>query len=1053
MKLKQLLFSLLCVVVYSTSLSVDSTSFQENFAHHERKVGSAILSKVQNNQKKISLAPLVVPCPPKLHAKAGSGAERNRIHKGLISSDSNDVMTINESGVFKLNTHFTGRVSITASDVVFDMQGFTVSGASTPLIFIAAGVENIIIKNGTISGNDTNASQRGIQCGTGVTGVTIEDMQINDCMLAAIDVIGSSGAMVQDVVITNCQMYNNGIGIQCIQVKNAAVENCEMVSGNTGMRLNSSSQVCVHNCNASCNTAAGFALLNSTHNIFTHCKSIDNGSDADAYGYFSQSGMCNTFDNCIAQSTQTTGIDPFYAAGFSLIAETNSKIAHCQAGNGSGAGIFVGPLNFTPNQSLINAATLTTIPSVNEVSWLVCGDSKYLATGRNDALSELGILQFNASVGTLTQVFDFNNTGPVNSVDWLVCGDSKYLAIGAGGPVPHVRVFSFDIGTNVLSAISSATYDGGLLINSVVWQMCGDSKYLAIGGIATAIGNNADVEVLKFDDSAGILSLVGSASFDLGSVGTVNSLDWLVCGADKYIAVGSGRTSTDNEEVRVFQFDDIAGTLISLDTFNHDSLNVLNRSIFSVNWLVCGASKYLVIGGGVGDTPSSANVRVLQFDVCTKTLSHVLSSNIGGQVNSVDSFVCDATKYIAIGRSLVTPGVEVFEFDSVSPALNLISTFAASSVLSVKWQICGDREYLGVGDINGARVLLFDGCPIQSDVSVCNVIKKNHITNNVGIGLQDDALSSSTNKIYGNFACKNGTNYSIGSQFPIAGAASDGVGVIENIDCSIDSGSPFQALKYTVVDQAAQTCTKLNGLLNCAPTLITGPTALSSNTSYCLANTVGGAITMTSVTNVALDLNGFRVRNILVSSSSNIIIRNGIIRSSSVSIDGLDFTNSSDVLCENLQVTRNREGLRIRNNSFNMLFRCCTFNENQNTGMFPDTGSRNLYFEQCTANSNNAFQGFAPIVDGTQMVECQGNSNPSGTGIVFGGNGVSVRECSAYGNSIGFRAFGPVAATVVGACFAQGNTTNYTAGIFYGNAAASTASGTSAPAYWSNVNT
>ncbi len=1011
--------------------------------------------------------------------------------RGLISSQDNDTMIINESGVFKLNSNFTSRISITANDVVLDLQGFGITSTLSPLISVAEGVHNVTIKNGTVSGDDATALQKGIACGVGVLGVTISDMHIKDCMGFGIDVVGTSTSHVQNIVITNCQARNNGIGVQFAYVDNAAVHNCELASGVTGMQLNNCEKICVQNSRAVGNTTAGFSLFKSSNNTFIECKAIDNGADANAFGFVSESGMCNIFDQCIAHSTETTGLDPFFAAGFLLTgSELQSKIVHSQASNGSGYGIRL--------EELIATITLSDEISATPVT----------------SITELGP-QARFSQGTI-----------VNSADWLVSGTQPYLAIvsnvNSSESMAEVQILSFDVTTSVLSALTSATYETDRSLFECQWLLAGDSKYLAVAGAADATSLN-QLRIFKFDESVQTVSLATSEKISPAPSQIGFTVDWLQSGGTNFL-VASG----DNGFVRVYSFDVATQMLTTLagPTNLADSARVL-----SVRWQELNSTKYIALGSTNNTTAPDINeVRILEFDPAGPTLSAITSATFdhGAQVESVDWLGASGT--LAIGgaiSSLDGAQVRVLNFNQGASTLSQIesATFVnpgGGTMRTVQWLNCDAGPYLGmVGDKNGGfpslRVYLFednllkdkglnafDGTNILQDyvdflqtdgrvfaafggfpsggvttwtyeltgcspfipavtlttttAPICSIIKKNHITNNAGTGLQDDLGDESTNEIYANFSCKNGTNFNIGIQFPISSPDMQPVGATENIDCSLTT-MPFEpAVKFTIVDQAESLCSKLDILLPCAPTGITDGTTINTAGSYCLANMVDGIITIANVRNVFLDLNNYAVQQVLITTATAVEVCNGIVSSQSAIACGIEIDNSCTVVLADLQVVDNADGLLIHNNSQAVAVRNCEFNDNSSCGVCID-GSNGHVFDLCTAH-NNGTDGFLITGTGNWMMRCQAHDNMSNGFVITDGDANFLQECRAEGNTIGFNVTNVIIAAqnTIAACFAQDNTCgvpnnnfNPSASIEFGVVSASSVSGTSAPSYWSNV--
>ena len=206
-------------------------------------------------------------------------ADTSTILRGALNYGIHTPITISRSGVYRLDGPLNASaestaLTISANNVTLDLAGNTISGGATG---IAVTGNNIAIKNGTIQ----NMSTAGIH----ISGTK--------CQSEALDVINSG----------------------------------------TGFLIQNTNSTSITNCRALGSTSAGFSLIASYTTSITNCQALNtNGTTQSAYGFVSQNGYGNIFEQCTAQNTQTNStISNSLAAGFLLAHESASTIASSQA--------------------------------------------------------------------------------------------------------------------------------------------------------------------------------------------------------------------------------------------------------------------------------------------------------------------------------------------------------------------------------------------------------------------------------------------------------------------------------------------------------------------------------------------------------------------------------------------------------------------------------------------------------------------------------------------------------------------------------------------------
>jgi len=341
---------------------------------------------------------------------------------------------------------------------------------------------------------------------------------------------------------------------------------------------------------------------------------------------------------------------------------------------------------------------------VNALAWT--SDGKHLAVGLNaDSGSELRVYSFSAGALTLIDDVSKNFTGKqsVLSVDWRT-GD-QYLAVGLENDFddrPELRIYSFDSAANAQTLTQvDVSQNVGYDVNTVRWRS--DGKYLAIGADNTG-GVESELRVYEFDSSAETLINQAAVSFLSGH--HVTSVAWRTTGV---ITVGC--TSGTTYDIKTYDF---SGTALTASTLNVE----VGQTVNALDWEV--TSTYLAVGV-VDDSGSGNELCVYRYSMGSPDSLKALSSactNTGQTVNTVHW--SPDSKYLAVGFEHASGGGhEIRVYGFASEALTFLPgaaiNFDSQDVNTVRWNNNGTYLSVGLsyGNENGIRVYSFDGTTLS----------------------------------------------------------------------------------------------------------------------------------------------------------------------------------------------------------------------------------------------------------------------------------------------------------------------------------------------------
>ncbi len=231
-------------------------------------------------------------------------------------------------------------ITITASDVELDLNGFTITGPGTSTgagddgIFVN-GATNVVIKNGTLEqidgiglriNNSTSILLEDILCranavdGFNITVTGNRHCSINDCRAEGNSGEGFFDAGGSTIGYKNCTAFNNGADGFDLTANNHLMEECTS-NENTGLGLSSTgtamdvischfdeniagglsmsfiNDVCIQDCTFNRNGNTGLAFNTASDMAITRCCII--GNDGDGINVGGTSDAISIFENSI----------------------------------------------------------------------------------------------------------------------------------------------------------------------------------------------------------------------------------------------------------------------------------------------------------------------------------------------------------------------------------------------------------------------------------------------------------------------------------------------------------------------------------------------------------------------------------------------------------------------------------------------------------------------------------------------------------------------------------------------------------------------------------
>ena len=136
--------------------------------------------------------------------------------------------TIKKSGTYTLdrNLSYSGTgnaITVKASNVVLDLNGYTLTGTDTTIAIFGGSVKNVTVQNGTITGFSV-----GVEFGSGSQEL-LQNLTVSNASAAGVELINSTSGTIQNCFIPgNSSPGPDGVylgGCQGIVVKNNQISN------------------------------------------------------------------------------------------------------------------------------------------------------------------------------------------------------------------------------------------------------------------------------------------------------------------------------------------------------------------------------------------------------------------------------------------------------------------------------------------------------------------------------------------------------------------------------------------------------------------------------------------------------------------------------------------------------------------------------------------------------------------------------------------------------------------------------------------------------------
>lgn len=340
--------------------------------------------------------------------------------------------TLNQPGSYYLTRNLGGAagISITASNVTLDLNGFTLTGNDTvPGISIASGLTGIHISNGQIRDWTRGIEHVSAPADDPETTVVIE----------GIDVFSTTGIgihLISNAVVRDCSVTGAGArGIHFV-IGSSLVENCR-ISGAVGLGINGGGAMIIRHCEVSGVTATAggdFGIFVGLDSIVEDCvvhDNIANGVSAhhmrnvvvqdNAEAGISAGGTGATIIGCTARGNAGTGIN---ANGSAV------QVEGCTAEDNGGDGIVVGP----------NSVVRRSTAGNNGSDGIVAGDGSLIEDSAVGDNSADGIV---VTIGTrvVDNVLRFNGDATAGTTD-----GAGIHVLGSGNYVTGNDLSSNDIG-------------------------------------------------------------------------------------------------------------------------------------------------------------------------------------------------------------------------------------------------------------------------------------------------------------------------------------------------------------------------------------------------------------------------------------------------------------------------------------------------------------------------------------------------------------------------------------------------------------------------------
>ncbi|MFC1841946.1 hypothetical protein ACFLYA_02660, partial [Candidatus Dependentiae bacterium] len=611
-------------------------------------------------------------------------------------------------GSYHLLENIKGSIIIGSNNVVLDLNGFTILDGADVLITVTAGLQNVLIQNGSIVGNGQNI---GIKIEQGAKGIRLEDLYISNCNIGTF-FDGSPGNPITCCGVDNCFTTSCKTGYWLEFLEKSVFENCEVCNG----------------------LQAGFFLDGCKYNKFKHCMVVGITNimkTQSAVGYWAVDGVDNLFFECFVEGIQKKGESDWCqkAMGFRFTGtERESKIVNCLVDSVSSeslANTFGIKLEMTLSAPpVVSVVTKNGAYGVaNDVDWSPsCG---FIATCTGD---EFQVLKF--CEDELTIIVDDKTTGGSGDIVALAWSyDGRYLALLTNDFVSIYDVYQDP----------DKLYDSPDNVTPPAWDVVWFHKSYKF-----AVVSDDRLEIFSFDGDK-----IESKDFVTGTGVSGDKARIDISPDDKFIAI------SDNDTLAVYNASDLNGL---------DSVSVAPSIVtvydLAFNPVACCGKYYIMVTGNDGTGPDETQLFDLDAsDVENLSLIGRDSIDIGGN-NRTLTWSPDG-KYLCIsaggGDRLYFASFDPEGTYPPDPYLTLEFQFdpAPPTARHIDWSPCGD--YIVLAGETGVEII-----KVADSVKNC-LIDGNKVANGTSqlcaIGIFG---SSCTNCITRNIGYENCINFSEG---------------------------------------------------------------------------------------------------------------------------------------------------------------------------------------------------------------------------------------------------------------------------------------------------
>lgn len=253
-------------------------------------------------------------------------------------------MTITESGYYCLKNNINGLISIAASSVVLDLNGFTITSGADAVAIEITPFNDIRITNGEITAPDG----RGITCVNGSQTIAIDNLIIFGCSLG-VQLIEADGVTIDGLVFKENSRAifsdtTNNLKVRSTQFyQNTTVADLSLIDLLNG---DGSNNILFESCSINNNTLQGAAysmlIRGSVKNVqVNQCTFNSNTGDSDFAAVRVDTCQDVIFTNCEFNRNSSSGAQ---CAGLWVSGGSNCQILSCVASQNTNDTFAVGYL-------------------------------------------------------------------------------------------------------------------------------------------------------------------------------------------------------------------------------------------------------------------------------------------------------------------------------------------------------------------------------------------------------------------------------------------------------------------------------------------------------------------------------------------------------------------------------------------------------------------------------------------------------------------------------------------------------------------------------------